>query len=181
MSLHMIQPSSNSLIADSTNKRYCTDADKVVIGNTSGVNSGDQLHTVIGDSTNNTDYFLIASWTLAGAWSTIVSNIKVLSTSKLGVYDLGILASLDGSGAAFSVPVFKIKDTFGTIGQSTFRLTYNNATGILKLFFKDSTQYEPHQIVRIDSILNSNTVSYSNTDIGTTLPTETGTVTPTVS
>jgi hypothetical protein len=29
-------------IADSTDKRYCTDAQKVVIGNTSGTNSGDQ-------------------------------------------------------------------------------------------------------------------------------------------
>jgi hypothetical protein len=139
-----------------------------------------QLSTVIGSSPDNTNHYLIASWVLTGSWATIMASIKVMSTSKLGYYELGILASLDGAGTTFAGPVFKIKDVFGTIGTSTFTLTYLNATKTLKLFFKDSTLYEPHQIVRVDSILNSNSVTYSNTNIGATLPTETGTVTPTI-
>lgn len=35
-------------IADSADKRYCTDAQKVVIGNTSGINTGDETLTTIG-------------------------------------------------------------------------------------------------------------------------------------
>lgn len=40
-------------IADSTNKRYVTDAQLTVIGNTSGVNSGDQTITLTGDVTGS--------------------------------------------------------------------------------------------------------------------------------
>lgn len=39
-------------IADSTNKRYCTDAQKTVIGNTSGTNSGNETTTTIGTLIN---------------------------------------------------------------------------------------------------------------------------------
>jgi hypothetical protein len=35
-------------IIDSLNKRYCTDAEKTVIGNTSGVNSGNETLTTVG-------------------------------------------------------------------------------------------------------------------------------------
>jgi hypothetical protein len=40
-------------IADSTNKRYCTDAQKTVIGNTSGTNTGDETALRIGAIVNN--------------------------------------------------------------------------------------------------------------------------------
>jgi len=40
-------------IADSTNKRYVTDANLVVLGNTSGTNSGDQTITLTGDVTGS--------------------------------------------------------------------------------------------------------------------------------
>lgn len=39
-------------IADSTNKRYCTDAEKTVIGNTSGTNTGDETATTLGSKIN---------------------------------------------------------------------------------------------------------------------------------
>ncbi len=39
-------------IADSTDKRYCTDAEKAVIGNTSGTNSGNETTTTIGAMIN---------------------------------------------------------------------------------------------------------------------------------
>lgn len=40
-------------IADSTDRRYCTDAQKTVIGNTSGSNTGDQTITLTGDVTGS--------------------------------------------------------------------------------------------------------------------------------
>jgi hypothetical protein len=39
-------------IADSTDKRYCTDAQKTVIGNTSGTNSGNETTTTVGTLIN---------------------------------------------------------------------------------------------------------------------------------
>lgn len=55
-------------IADSTNKRYITDANLVVIGNTSGTNTGDEtnatIKTKLGAATNVNDGFLNSSdWT----------------------------------------------------------------------------------------------------------------------
>lgn len=40
-------------VADSSDKRYCTDAQKVVIGNTSGTNSGNETTTTVGALINS--------------------------------------------------------------------------------------------------------------------------------
>jgi hypothetical protein len=60
-------------IADSSNKRYVTDAELVVIGNTSGTNTGDQTITLTGDVTG----------TGTGSFSTTVNNAPKLQTSEL--------------------------------------------------------------------------------------------------
>ncbi len=84
-------------IADSTNKRYVTDANLVVIGNTSGTNTG--------DNATNSQYSGLA----ASKQDTLVSgtNIKTInSNSLLGSGDLVITAS-DGNDDFMLVSSFK--------------------------------------------------------------------------
>ena len=72
-------------IADSTNKRYVTDANLVVIGNTSGTNTG--------DNATNSQYSGLAT----SKQDTLVSgtNIKTInSTSLLGSGDVTVQATL---------------------------------------------------------------------------------------
>lgn len=84
-------------IADSTNKRYVTDANLVVIGNTSGTNTG--------DNAINSQYSGLA----ASKQDTLVSgtNIKTInSNSLLGSGDLVITAG-DGNDDFMLVASFK--------------------------------------------------------------------------
>lgn len=84
-------------IADSTNKRYVTDANLVVIGNTSGTNTG--------DNATNSQYSGLA----ASKQDTLVSgtNIKTInSNSLLGSGDLVITAG-DGNDDFMLVSSFK--------------------------------------------------------------------------
>lgn len=71
-------------VADSTNKRYVTDANLTVIGNTSGTNSGNETATTIGaliggaaDATPNDSDFVATSLTAGGVLKKITwTNVK---------------------------------------------------------------------------------------------------------
>jgi hypothetical protein len=146
----------------------------------SGANTGDQLLTFIGHATS-LNYFKIAEWTLSGAYGTFASHISVMTTAKPSLFEIYVLAALQADGATFYSPAFMLKDVFGTIGTSSFWLMVNNATLKATLYFKNTTNYEPHYITRIDSILNTTPVVYSNTDTGSgTGATGTYAFTPTV-
>lgn len=80
-------------IADSTNKRYVTDANLVVIGNTSGTNTG--------DNATNSQYSGLAS----SKQDTLVSgtNIKTInSTSLLGSGDVAVQATITGGATTIT-------------------------------------------------------------------------------
>ena len=86
-------------ISDSTNKRYVTDANLTVIGNTSGTNTGDEttatIQTKLGTaSTSTSGYLTSTDWnTFNGKQSALVSgtNIKTVnSTSLLGSGDVSV-------------------------------------------------------------------------------------------
>jgi len=147
----------------------------------SGINTGDQLLVTLGDSTQNTAWHQFATYTLTGALATCSDHFTVMTTSKCCLLEVMILMSLDGAGTAFGAPVFRVKDVYGTIGATSFAYTYMNSTKTLKLFMKDTTQYEPHFIVKRQTIQNTASIVYSNTNIGATLPSETGTATAIVS
>lgn len=77
-------------IADSTDKRYCTDAQKVVITNTSGTNSGDETLSTLGTKIHagstistpaDTDElpisFATSSWVIRRlTWASVKSSLK---------------------------------------------------------------------------------------------------------
>lgn len=76
-------------IADSANKRYVTDAQLTVIGNTSGTNTGDQTITLTGDVTG----------TGTGSFATTIANGAVSNTklANSSITIAGTSTSLGGS------------------------------------------------------------------------------------
>ena len=155
----------------------------VAINNLVGVNTGDQLLHFIGNATSD-NYYKIAEWTLTGAWATFASHLTVMTTSKTGLFELYILCALNGSGTGFTGGGynFKLKDVFGGLGTSTFLITVTDADRKVRLYFKSTTDYEPHYVLRHDSIPNSSVFSgLTNIDSGASAPTGTYSVSPTVS
>ena len=58
---NVLYGSSTALMSDSTNKRFVTDAEKTVIGDTSGENTGDQtLNSLLPTQSGNNGKFYIA-------------------------------------------------------------------------------------------------------------------------
>lgn len=93
-------------IADSTNKRYVTDAQLTVIGNTSGTNTGDQTITLTGDVTGSG----------TGSFAATIAN-GVVTNAKM---------------ATVATATFKGRTTAGTGAPED--LTATEATALLDVF-----------------------------------------------
>jgi hypothetical protein len=105
-------------IADSADKRYVTDAQATVIGNTSGTNTG--------DNATNSQY----SGLEASKQDTLISgtNIKTInSTSLLGSGDIAISASPSGVAGAIQ---FSNGSAFASDADNLFWDDTNNRLGI---------------------------------------------------
>lgn len=93
-------------LPDSTDKRYCTDAQKTIINNTSGVNTGDEtastIKTKLGSASSSTDGYLTSSdWNTFSNkepaiskntafnknYETSTANIKMAGTASVGTTD----------------------------------------------------------------------------------------------
>jgi hypothetical protein len=97
-------------IADSTNRRYVTDAQSTVIGNTSGTNTG--------DNATNSQYSGLA----ASKQDTLVSgtNIKTInSTSLLGSGDVAVEPTIT---ATTSADYYRGDKTFATLNKAAVGL-----------------------------------------------------------
>lgn len=148
-------------ITDSANKRYVTDAQLVVIGNTSGVNTGDQTSIVgitgtkaqfdtactdgnflyVGDVTQYTDEMAQDAVGAMVASSTFVSLAYVDGAPSL-------TASLSATGTPSSSTYLRGDNTWATIaaggspGGSDTQFQYNNGGafgGVANLAFNDTT------------------------------------------
>ena len=131
-------------IADSTNKRYVTDAQLVVVGNTSGTNTGDNavnsLYSGLAASkqdtlVSNTNIKTINSTSVLGSGdiavqATLVSgtNIKTInSTSLLGSGDITISANPSGVSGAIQ---FSNGSAFASDATNLFWDDTNNRLGV---------------------------------------------------
>jgi hypothetical protein len=97
-------------IADSTNRRYVTDAQLVVVGNTSGTNTG--------DNATNSQYSGLA----ASKQDTLVSgtNIKTInSTSLLGAGNIAVEPTIT---ATTSADYYRGDKTFATLNKTAVAL-----------------------------------------------------------
>jgi len=169
-------------IADSTNKRYVTDAQLVVIGNTSNTNSGDNAtnsqYSGLAASKQDTlisgtNIKTINSSTILGSGdlavqSTLVSgtNIKTInSTSLLGSGDIAISASPSGVAGAIQ---FSNGSAFSSDATNLFWDDTNNKLGIgtntptARLSIKGSGSTSATNSLRIENSTNSQSMYWDD-------------------
>jgi len=97
-------------IADSTNKRYVTDANLTVIGNTSGTNTGDQ---------NLSGYALLASPSFSGTPSLPTGTTAITQTAGDNSLKLATTAFVTTALTGASGVTVSSQDTFGTARIAT--------------------------------------------------------------
>lgn len=121
-------------IADSTNKRYVTDAELVVIGNTSGTNTGDQTITLTGDVTGSgTGSFAATIGASKVIYSTVKRYAASFTTSDFTSGTLSIPAATHGLGVGtYSVSVIDSSGNGMTDGLQ-FELATNLSTGAVSI------------------------------------------------
>lgn len=113
-------------IADSTNKRYVTDAQLTVIGNTNGINSGD-------NATNSQYSGLAASkqdTLVSGTNIKTINNTSLLGSGNINISGSGGVTTLDGlSGAITLVEGANVTITDNGTNQITISATGGGGGG----------------------------------------------------
>ncbi len=107
-------------IADSSNKRYVTDAQLVVIGNTSGTNSGNQTLANTSDATSHT----VTLSATGGSVKLVEGSGITLTTTGTAADGIITIASSGGSGTVTSVAAL----TLGTTGTDLSSTVANGTT-----------------------------------------------------
>lgn len=108
-------------IADSSNKRYVTDAQLTVIGNTSGTNSGNQTLANTSDATSHT----VTLSATGGSFQLVEgSGITLTTTGTAADAIITIASSGGGSGTVTSVAAL----TLGTTGTDLSSTVANSTT-----------------------------------------------------
>jgi hypothetical protein len=107
-------------IADSTNKRYVTDANLTVIGNTSGTNSGNQTLANTSDSTSHT----VTLSSTGGSVQLVEGSGITLTTTGTTADGIITIASTGGGGTVTNVSAL----TLGTTGTDLSSTVANGTT-----------------------------------------------------
>jgi hypothetical protein len=97
-------------IADSTNKRYVTDAQLIVVGNTSGTNTG--------DNATNSQYSGLA----ASKQDTLVSNTNIKTINSTSVLGSGNISVEPVITATTSADYYRGDKTFATLNKTAVGL-----------------------------------------------------------
>lgn len=135
------------------------------------------VHEVNGHTTH---YYQIAEWKLTGNYGTFSSHITLQTVAKDCLLEMYIRCALNSTGDAFGSASFKIKDVFVGLGNSVFRLIVDTDDLTAKLVMTDSTDWEPHRIMRIDNMMPNATFRLMNVNWGAGTLAGTTIVTPTV-
>lgn len=113
-------------ITDSTNKRFVTDAQLVVIGNTSGTNTGDEtgstIKTKLGAATSSVDGYLTSSdWsTFNGKQAALSGTGFVKSTAGVISYDTSTYLTSIGSGTSNTLTYWSSSSAIGSLSTATY-------------------------------------------------------------
>lgn len=140
-------------IADSTDKRYVTDANLTVIGNTSGTNTG--------DNATNTQYSGLDAAKVNKAGDTMAGNLN-MGTNKLiggtGVTDILKLQSTTGNGTLTSAAIQLLTGNNG--GTTALTVLNNGNVGI------GTTSPTNPLHVAINTVTNSPIIQAQNINTG---------------
>jgi len=187
-------------IADSTNARYVTDAQLVVIGNTSGTNTGDQTLNGLGGvatsrtlTINGTSHDLSAdrSWTVSGASDVVGKDTTQNTLTGTGTETImasititaNTFAALDGIGwtTAFSKSAQTANDTWRV---KVYLNDTNDLVSPVELFssgtLANTTRTYTHSRLTSAVIAGTTSLTYAATsgnDIGLETTTAWGSVT----
>jgi hypothetical protein len=123
-------------IADALNKRFCTDAEKTIISNTSGVNSGNETVTTIkaalgittlsGSNTGDQTISITGDVTAAGSTGTLSSAVTKINGTSLAGLATGILKNTTATG----VPSIAVSGTdFKTVNGTSILGSGNIVAG----------------------------------------------------
>ncbi|MEN9907141.1 MAG: Tsukamurella phage [Bacteroidota bacterium] len=161
-------------VADSANKRYVSDAQQTVLGNTSGTNTGDETTTTLGaliggaaDATPNDSDYVATALTSGGVLKKITwTNVKAfLKLYFDGLYE-NITPNVQSVSSSATVTPVSTNDEVIITAQAA-NLTLGNPTGT----FAEGQAL----IVRIKDNGTSRTITFGSNyrAIGVTLPTAT--------
>ena len=139
-----------AVVPDSSNKRYVTDAQLVVIGNTSGTNSGNQTLANTSDATSHT----VTLSSTGGSVQLVEGSGITLTTTGTAADGIITIASSGGGSSTFADNVFEIYDNTdntkklafeasGITTGTTRTLTIPNASGTIALT-SDLSSYVPY-------------------------------------
>jgi hypothetical protein len=124
---------------------------------------------------NTTKYFKIAEWLLSGSYGTFTALLTFMSVAKAFACTVLVRAALNEAGDAFaSGSNLYVNDPFGTIGSMEFKLVVNSNTKQATLYFLNSTEWETCIMSDYKELSPNAVVSFTNTDVGTAVPTGTG-------
>lgn len=150
-------------IADSTNKRYCTDAEKTIISNTSGTNTGDQDLSGYA-STSYVDSYNVVKSTYVGISNSELLNLNTTAKTLLGaisgkiIIPLAITIDYRYSTSAFSNAfTWRVRIGSRLINQSAnfIQSKTGNMTQIIMNFDLDSLNMSDQTIVNAPLLLTA--------------------------
>lgn len=113
-------------IADSTNKRYVTDANLTTIGNQSGTNTGDETNSTIklklGAATTSVDGYLTSTdWnTFNGKATKVIDVAGVEDNDIYSMFMNGAISYFLGSGGSATFVQLRINSNLTLSGQSAY-------------------------------------------------------------
>jgi hypothetical protein len=165
-------------VADSANKRYCTDAQKTIIGDTSGTNSGNETTATVGTLINSaTEKNPPIDADMIGLMDSIDNTLKKLSWVNIkatlktyfdGLYYLKTILTTKGDLFSYSTTATRLG--VGTAGQD---LTPNTAeaTGLkwVSTVFVNTNPADPSTTSSTTGVMMGLAVAFTPTKSGKVL------------
>lgn len=123
-------------IADSTDKRYVTDSQQAVIGNTSGTNTGDETKSSIETKLSGSSVVTLAGNTFNG----VSQLVQTTAAGKLPALDGSLLTNLpSGGGSSITQTTWAARPNATTAGSALIQVTDLDN----HIFFSNGTRWKP--------------------------------------
>jgi hypothetical protein len=120
-------------IADSSNKRYVTDANLTVIGNTSNTNTGDETKSTINTKLGATDWVDYSATSTVDGWTAFTE--KIIAYKMLDAHTMNVFVRIAGTGnSSVNIPRVTLPmdgDMFGVQQYGTTGTGTDNGVSVI--------------------------------------------------